>query len=185
MCFSLLWFCRCSLAQDFIQVHGHLVVSDSLLHFGFLVGGQNPHDSLGGKSVLGTLLVVSLWHIAEHDVGSLVDIVDDLAEVGLEVLGNKILEVGKVLCGDLSLPCEVSFAGIDQGSEAGILLHKLNEGLGNLEVCGGDGAFSTGWKSNGGLLVSFNGFSGCSGALTHVASKYYQVEVLVDVVHDL
>merc|ERR1712095_121811 len=63
--------------------------------------------------------------------------------------------------------------------------NKVHEGSLNLELLGGDRAFARGRQSHSGLLVSLNRFSGLGGSIPHVGSEDNDVEVLVDVVHDL
>merc|ERR1719471_1023937 len=52
-------------------------------------------------------------------------------------------------------------------------------------VLGWDGAFATGREGDSRLFVSLNSLTGSSSSLSHVSSKDNDVEVLVDVVHDL
>ena len=154
-------------------------------HLGPDSSGEDPHEGLGGEPVLGALLVVSLGHVGEHLVGGLVDVMDDLTKVGLEVLGSKALQVVEGCWRDVSLPLQVTLATLNQVSEAGGGVDKVNKALLQLKVLGGDGALAGGGQSNSGLLVGLNGLPGGGSSLSHVASKDNDVEVLVDVVHDL
>ena len=72
-----------ALTENFIQVKCDQLFSNLCLHFCLQVSRKDPHDGLGGKPVLGTLLVVSLWHVFKHNMASLVNVVDDLSGVGL------------------------------------------------------------------------------------------------------
>merc|ERR1712018_540774 len=63
--------------------------------------------------------------------------------------------------------------------------NKVHEGSSNLELLGGDGALAGGRESHSGLLVSINSFPGLGGSIPHVGGEDNDVEVLVDVVHDL
>merc|ERR1719411_2246035 len=112
--------------------------------FSFKISRQDSHEGLGGEPVLGSLLVVSLGHVGEHGVGGLVDVVDDLAKVGLEVGGGERLEVGEGSSWDISLPLEPALALINHGSQGGVLLHELDEGLADLQLVPGDGSLAAG-----------------------------------------
>ena len=50
------------------------------------------------------LLVVTLRHLTEHQMSGLVDVMDDLAKVGLEVSSGKALKVGKSCWRNISFP---------------------------------------------------------------------------------
>ena len=78
-----------ALAQDLVKVQGDGLLLDQALHLGLLGRGQDPHEGPRGEPVLGALLVVALGHVGEHGVGGLVDVMDDLAKVGLEVVPKK------------------------------------------------------------------------------------------------
>ena len=106
-----------ALAQDLVQVQGDRLLLDEPLHLGLQPRGQDPHEGLRGEPVLGALLVVALGHVGKHGVGRLVDVVDDLAEVGLEVAGGEGLQVGEGGGGDAEgidykSPEKQSFGGI-------------------------------------------------------------------------
>merc|ERR1719336_2334554 len=145
---------------------------------------QDPHQGLGGEPVLGALLVVALGHVGEHGVSGLVDVVDDLAKVLLEVAVGESLEVGQGCRGNVSLPLEVTLACDDQASQLVVLLHEGGEGLGELELVGGDGALASS-QGELGLLVVWNQVPSSIGCLPHVGGEGNQVVILVDVVHDL
>jgi len=48
-----------ALAEDLVQVQGDGVLGDQSLDLVLQVVGQNPHQGLGGETILGTLLVVA------------------------------------------------------------------------------------------------------------------------------
>jgi len=173
-----------ALSQDLVEVEGHGLVGDQALDFGLEAGGEDSHEGLGGKSVLGALLVVSLRKILEESVGGLVNVVDDLAKISLEVTGGKGFKVSKSFSGNVSLPLEFALALINDGSELGVLIHVSNEGLGKLQLVSGGGDLSTG---EGEVLLVLIGGSVLAedGSLTEVCSEADEIEVLVDVVHDL
>ena len=135
--------------EDLVQVEGHGALLNQSLHLGPLGGRQDPHQSLGGKPVLGPLLVVSLGHVVEHEVSGLVDVVDDLAEVSLEVVLGEVFEVGEGSGGDVSLPLEVALAGLTQLSHPAVGGHVINKGAADGEILGGDGALATGGERHG------------------------------------
>ena len=82
-----------TLTQDVVQIQGDVALLDQTFNLLGQLHGEDPHEGLGGEPVLGPLLVVSLGHIVEHKVSGLVDVVDDLAEVGLEVGLSQVLQV--------------------------------------------------------------------------------------------
>merc|ERR1712165_572596 len=172
-------------AQDLVKVEGHLTLLNQSLHLPSLSVREDSHQSLGGEPVLGSLLVVPLGHVREHLVGGLIDVMDDLAEVSLEVALGEVLQVGQGGWRDVSLPLEVSLPSVHHGSQAAVLAHKLNKRFAHRQLLGGDGAFPAGWQSKSGLLVRLNGFSGSNGGLPHVTSEHNQIEVFVNVVHNL
>merc|ERR1711990_589220 len=173
-----------TLTQDVVEVQGDGLFLNQSFNFSFKISRQDSHESLGGKPVLGSLLVVSLGHVGEHGVGGLVDVVDDLAKVGLEVGGGERLQVGEGGRWDISLPLEPALALIDHASQSGVLLHELNEGLTDLQLVSGDGSLATG-QSVLGLVLIRQRVSGRISGLAHVGGEDNQIEVLVDVVHDL
>ena len=93
-----------ALTKDVIKVKSDRLLLNQSFNFSFKISRQDSHKSLGSKSVLGSLLVVSLWHVTEHGVGSLVDVMDDLSKVSLEVLGGKTLKISKSSSRNVSFP---------------------------------------------------------------------------------
>ena len=128
--------------------------------------------------------MVTLGHVSKHGVGGLVDVVDDLAKVGLEVGGGKVLKVGQGGGGDVSLPLEPALALLHHGPEVLVLLHVLDEALGDLELVPGGGGLAAGQPELGLVLVA-GAVPGQVGGLPHVGGEYDQGEVLGNVVHDL
>merc|ERR1719397_1304146 len=129
------------------------------------------------------LLVVTLGHVREHVVGGLVDVVDDLAKVGLEVGRGESFKVGEGGSGDVPLPLQLALALIDSSPQAGVFAHIINKGLGDLQLVGRDGSLAAGQPVLGFVLIGPN--LGQHSGLTHVGGEGDQVEILVDVVHDL
>merc|ERR1711887_269983 len=105
--------------------------------------------------------------------------------VTLEILGCKTLKVSKSCRRNVSLPLQVSFSSVNQGSKGSIFFHEGREGSSNLQFSCRNRTFSTGRKSYRSFLVSFNSLPSSCGLFTHVSSKDNQVEVFLDVVHDL
>merc|ERR1719228_759568 len=173
-----------ALAQNFIEVKSDGLLLNQALHLGLLLGRQNPHQSLGGKPVLGTLLMVALGHIGEHDVGGLVDVMDDLAKVALEVSRGKLLKVGQGGRRNVTLPLQVALASVNESSQVGVLLHEGGKGLGKLQLVARDGGLAT-RQGQGCLLLIGHGGPGHLGHLSHVGGEHDEVVVFVDVVHDL
>merc|ERR1719282_121698 len=182
---SLFWLDPGAYTEDLIEVKRDLALLNQTLHLGPHSSGQDPHQSLGSKPVLGSLLVVSLGHVGEHLVSSLVDVVDDLTQVGLEVLGGQTLEVVEGCWGNVSLPLQVSLASLHQLSQTWVLIDEVNKAALKLQILGGDGTLARGRQSNISLLISLDNLSGSGSSLSHVGSEDNDVEVLVDVVHDL
>ena len=173
-----------TLTEDLIEVQGDFTLLNQTFDFLGKFWWQNPHQSLGGEPVLGSLLVVSLRHVTEHNVSSLVDVVDDLAKVGFEVGGGQVLQVRQSCGGNISLPLKITLACFNHISDAAVLLTEGSEGLGELQFIAGNGTASS-RESEVLLLVLRTGFSGQVSCLPHVGGEDDQVEVLVDVVHDL
>merc|ERR1719348_1759783 len=120
--------------------------------------GQDLDHRLRSKLVHGVVLVVSPGQVAEHVPGQLVDPLDHLGHVGLEVGGGEhVLELGELLVGDLPLPLKLATALLDHGAQTRVVIHVLLEGLG--EALGSE--------------------------LTDVHGEDDEVEVSLDVVHDL
>ena len=82
-------------AKDLIEVQGHVPLLNQALDLLPVGLGKDPHQGLGGEPVLGSLLVVTLGHVREHLVGGLVDVMDDLTEVGLEVSLGQVFQVSQ------------------------------------------------------------------------------------------
>merc|ERR1739848_268528 len=154
-----------ALSQDLVQIQSHGLAGDESFDFGLEVGGQNSQQGIGGKTVLGTLLVVSLGQI-------------------LEVAGGKRLQVGKGLWGDVSLPLQLSLALINDGSELGVFAHVVNKGLVELQLVSRGGDLATG-EGEGLLVVLRGSLLAGEGGLTQVGSEANEIEVFVNVVHDL
>merc|ERR1719323_2714432 len=150
----------------------------------FKISRQDSHQGLGCKSVLGSLLVISLGHVREHGVCSLVDVVDDLAQVGLEVSGGQTLQVGESSSGNVSLPLESTLALLHHLPQVGLLLHELDEALGDLQLVPGDGGLAS-RESVLVLLLIRETVPGQLSSLPHVGGESNEHEVLGNVVHDL
>jgi len=174
-----------TLTKDVVQVQGDGLFLNQGFNFSFKISRQDSHQGLGGKPVLGSLLVITLGHVIEHQVSGLVDVMDNLAKIALEVLGSQSLKIRERRRRDVSLPLEVTLASLNVFPHPGVLIHEGLEGSGNLEVLGGNGALARGRKSHSGLLLSLNNLPGGNCGLSHVASKDDEIEILVDVVHDL
>merc|ERR1719495_2690449 len=93
--------------------------------------------------------------------------------------------VSKSCWRNISLPLQLSFSSVNKCSEGSIFFHECREGSSNLQFSCRNGTFSTGRKSYRSFLVSFNSLPSSCGLFTHVSSKDNQVEVFLDIVHDL
>ena len=78
-------------SKNLIKIQRDLLVLNKPLDVSLDGCGKNPHEGLGSEPVLGPLLVVTLGHVSEHEVGGLVDVMDDLSKVGLEVSVGQVL----------------------------------------------------------------------------------------------
>jgi len=132
-----------TLSQNLIQVQGHALLVNQSFNFGFQFVGQNSHQSLGGKPVFCSLLVIALGHVFEHIVASQIDIMDDLAQVSLEVSGGQVVQVIQSLLGNFSLPLEFTLTIIADCSQIFISVHPGNKGILELQALSGSGNFAT------------------------------------------
>merc|ERR1712107_874215 len=129
-----------------------------LLDKGSEVGWEDLDHGLGGQLVHAVVLVVASGQVSEHVPGQLVDALDDLSHVSLEVSGGQqSLQFLQFLVRDLPLPFKLATALGNHVPEGGVSLHELLEGLG--ESLGSN--------------------------LSHVHGEHNQVEVSLNVVHDL
>merc|ERR1719270_400584 len=109
---------------------------------------------------------------------------DNLAEVPLEVLAGERLQVGQGVGWDVSLPLEPALALLHEGPELAVLLHELDECLLQLQLVSGGRDLASGQREallvllRGGLLAHDH-------SLPNVGGEDNQVEILLDVVHDL
>merc|ERR1712186_249533 len=117
-------------------------------------------------------------------MSGLVDVMDDLAKVGLEISLGKVLQVGERCGGNVPLPLQVALSCFNHISDSFVLLTKLSKGLGELELISRNGTSATRQDE---LLLGIlrAGLPGQVSGLPHVGGEDNQVEVLVDVVHDL
>ena len=129
-------------AEDLIEVQGHVPLLNQALDLLPVGLGKDPHQGLGGEPVLGSLLVVTLGHVIEHQMSCLVNVMDDLAKIALEVLGSQSLKVRQSCRGDIPLPLEVALASFNVFPHPGILIHEGLEGSGDLELLGRDGTLA-------------------------------------------
>ena len=124
---DLFWFYPCADSKDLIEIQGDLALLNKTLNLWLDSCRQDSHQSLGGESVLGSLLVVTLRHVGEHLVGSLVNVMDDLSKISFEISGSKILQVGKSCWWNISFPLKVSFSFINHSIQVGIVSAELDK----------------------------------------------------------
>ena len=171
------------MSQDFVEVQSDGLLVDQALDLALQGVGQNPHQSLGGEPVLGPLFVITLWHISEHVVTGQVNIVDDLAQVGLEIGIGQVLQVVQVGLRDLALPLQFALAFFADGTELLVGVHVGGEGLLDLEALGGSGDLAAG-ESKIFLVVVGDAGDGSQTLFPQVGGEADHVEVLGDVVHN-
>jgi len=106
-----------ALAENLVEIQGHGLFGDEALDFVLQVLGQYSHEGLGGETVLGALLVITLRHILEQIVSGKVNVVDDFAQILVEVGVGQVLEVVQSVLGNVALPLEFTFALFTDGSE--------------------------------------------------------------------
>jgi len=172
-----------ALSQNLVQVQSHGFLVDQAFYFVLQFVGEDPHQGLGGEPVLGALLVIALRHVFEEVVAGQVDVVDDLAQVLLEVSVSQVLQVVQSVLRNISLPLELAFAIFTDLPQRGILIHPSHESFGQFQVLSGGGHFAAG-QSEGLPLLLRAAFLAKLALLTKVASEADQVKVLLDVVHD-
>ena len=173
-----------ALSQDLVEVQSHGLLVDQVFYLGFQFVGEDPHEGLGSEPVLGPLLVVTLWHVLEQIVSGQVDIVNDFAQVLFEVGVGQVLEVVQSVLGNVSLPLKLALAFLADLSQAGVLLHPGHESLGQLQALGGGGDLASG-EGESLLVLLRHVLSGNLALVSQVGGEADQVEVLLDVVHNL
>merc|ERR1719309_1781273 len=107
---------------------------------------------------------------ASCGMGTLVDIMNDLAQICLEVSISKSLKTGQSLLWNGPLPLKFPLSFLDHCSESSMFLHVGNKGLGHLELTG---------RSVGICILSQDR------RLSDISREANHVEVLVNVIHDL
>jgi len=133
-----------TLSQNLVQVQSHGLSGNKAFYFSFQFVGQNSHQSLGCETIFGSLFVITLGHIFEHIVTGQIDIVNDLAQVGLEVSGGQVVQVVQSFLGNFSLPLELALAVITDGPQSGLSIHPANESILQLQALSGGGNFAAG-----------------------------------------
>merc|ERR1711976_258877 len=109
---------------------------------------------------------------------------DDLTEVSLEILGSQTFKVCKSSSRNVSLPLKFTFTLINHSSEFGVLLHVLDKGLGKLQLTCRCGDLSSG-QTILLLLIIRSSILGQFSHLAHEGCEDNQIEIFVNVVHDL
>jgi len=156
--FLSLRFVPADLTDHIKEIWGTSEGSTFLFHMSGEVVGKDFDHGLRCKLVHGVVLVVASGEISKHVPGEFVDALDDLGHVGLEVCrGEEVLKLREVLIGNLTLPLKLATALFNHSAETRVFIHVLLEGL--RESLGSN--------------------------LTDVHSKHDEVEVTLDVVHDL
>ena len=173
-----------ALSQDLVEVQSHGLLVDQVFYLGFQFVGEDPHEGLGSEPVLGPLLVVTLRHVLEQIVSGQVDIVNDFAQVLFEVGVGQVLEVVQSVLGNVSLPLKLALALLADLPQAGVLLHPGHESLGQLQALGGGGDLASG-EGESLLVLLRHALRGNLALVSQVGGEADQVEVLLDVVHNL
>ena len=128
--------------------------------------------------------MVTLRHVLEKVVSGQVDIVNDFAQVLFEVGIGQVLQVIQSVLGNVTLPLQLALAFLADGPQAGMFLHPVDELLGQLEALGGGGDLAAG-EGEGLLVLLGDAVLGHLALVSQVGSEADQVEVLLDVVHNL
>ena len=126
-----------ALTQDLVEVQSDVLLVDQSLDLALQRVRQDPHQSLGSEPILGALFVVSLGHVSEHIVAGQVDIMDDFAQVGLEVSVSQVLQIIQVSFGNFTLPLQFAFAFFADCAQLLVGVHISTEGVFALEVLSG------------------------------------------------
>merc|ERR1712106_1284125 len=103
---------------------------------------------------------------------------DDLSKITLEIFGSKTFQVGKSCRRNVSLPLQVALASINESVKSSIFSHESNKSFAKFELCSRNTTFSTGGQGDSSFLV-------ISHSITDVSSKDNQIEIFLNVVHDL
>ena len=74
--------------------------------------------------------MVSLGHVSKQIVSSQINVVNDFAQIGMEIRVGEVLQVLQVLGWDVSLPLQFTLALLADGSEVLVLVHVGGEGPG-------------------------------------------------------
>ena len=126
-----------TLSQNLVQVQSHCLSGNQAFYFSFQFVGQNSHQGLGGEPVLGSLLVITLGHIFKQIVAGQIDIVNDLAQVLLEVSVGQVLQVVQVVLGNIALPLQFALAFGANGPQITVFVHVSGKRLGQFQVLSG------------------------------------------------
>jgi len=82
-----------NLSKNVIKIHCHFSSLYSVLNVFQFVSGQKRHQGFRGKSVLGSLLVISnICHVSVDLVASSENVVNDFAQIPIEVCGGHLLQ---------------------------------------------------------------------------------------------
>jgi len=133
-----------TLSQNLVQVQSHGLSCNKAFYFSFQFVGQNSHQSLGGEPVLGALLVITLGHVFEQIVAGQIDVVNDLAQVTLEIGIGQSNQVIQSVLGNVSLPLKSALTLITELSQVfGTILdvHPSNEGVLELQALSRSGNY--------------------------------------------
>merc|ERR1712012_1280769 len=136
-------FTPSTLSKNLIKIKSNFAFLNETLNFLGKFWRKNPHQSLGSKPVLGSLLVISLGHVGEHQMSSLVDVMNDLSKIGFEVSSSQIFKISQSSWRNVSLPLEVTLASINHISDGLVILTKLKESLWKLQLVSRNGTSSS------------------------------------------
>merc|ERR1712018_486703 len=145
--------------------------------------GQNSHQSFGGEPIFGSFLMVTLGHIFEQIVPGQIDIVNDLAQIFLEISIGQTDQVVQSILGNVSFPLEFTLTFVTKLSQRTLFVHPGYESLSKLQALSGSGNFATS-QSESLLVFVSDTILGNLALITEISSEADQIEVLLDVVHD-
>ena len=81
--------------------------------------------------------MISLRHVSEQIVTSQIDVVNDLAQVLLEVGVGQVLQVVQVVLGNIALPLQFALAFGANGPQITVFVHVKGKRLGQFQVLSG------------------------------------------------
>merc|ERR1719507_712868 len=90
--------------------------------------------SLLAKPIFGSLLVIALGHVFKQIVAGQIDIVNDLAQVFLEIIIGQTNQVVQSVLGNITLPLEFTLTLIAEYPQVFLSIHPSNESISSFKL---------------------------------------------------